>query len=94
MGGQTLFDIALMAYGKAEYAYDIAETNDIALSLAPEPGTMLYLPTVEAPDESVTATYAANAIQPATAVDDNQMQALNPEGIGYWTININFQIIG
>ncbi len=83
---QTLFDIALQAYGRAEAAYDIALANDLVLSDTPAPGTILMLPNVERTDKAVVDYYALNGITPATAASQEEVDNLNPEGIAYWYI--------
>lgn len=85
---QTLFDIALQAYGRAEAAYDIALANDLPLSATLEPGQTLKLPTLaQTPDNGIVERYSLAGITPATAPSEAQLAQLNPEGISHWYIN-------
>ena len=84
---QTLFDIALQAYGRAELAYDIAEANDLSLSEPLRAGQQLRIPAPSASiDKAVVDAYALQGIRPATAITEEQEQTLAAEGVGYWHI--------
>lgn len=84
---QTLFDVALTCFGRAEAAVDIAILNDLTLSDTLTPGVTLNLPdSVPRTDQAVVDAYALNSINPATALDAETEQQLDPEGIGYWYI--------
>lgn len=83
---QTLFDIALLAYGRAEAAYDIAEENDLPVSATLDAGTVLRLPLVLRTDPAVSAYYELQGIAPSTGLTADQQQDLDPEGISYWFI--------
>jgi hypothetical protein len=62
--GQSIFDIALMTYGIAEAAYDIALANDIDITDDVE-GKLLDIPN-GVKNKKVTEYYAINSITPAT----------------------------
>lgn len=84
---QTLFDLALQAYGRAELAFDIALQNGLSLSATLKAGQVLSVPTADGmTDEAVTAAYEANGIEPATAPDSETFDSVVPEGVGYWFI--------
>lgn len=84
---QTLFDVALTCFGRAEAAVDIAILNNLTLSDTLQAGTTLNLPdSVPRTDQAVVDAYALNNINPATAPDAETEQQLNPEGIGYWFV--------
>ena len=84
---QTLFDIALEAWGRAELAYDLAEANGLSLSDEVEAGRVLVVPTVEGKtDSGVSSAYELNGITPATAASLEEKEELNPEGISYWYV--------
>ena len=84
---QTLFDIALEVWGRAELAYDLAAENDLTLSDEVPAGLVLRIPTVEGKtDRGVVSAYELNGITPATAASAQEIEDLNPEGISYWYI--------
>ncbi len=91
---QTLFDIALEVWGRAELAYDLALANDLTLSDEVTANTVLLIPTVDGisgairrkTDRAVVSAYALNGITPATAASQDEIDELNPEGISYWYI--------
>lgn len=84
---QTLFDLALLIYGRAELAFDLAEANDMSLSDIPGGGVELRAPVPGGDDDpAVTDFYHLNGISPATAPGDDTLSELSPEGIGYWSI--------
>ena len=84
---QTLFDIALQAYGRAELAYDIALANGLSLSEPLRAGQQVQLPApTRAVDTEVLNAYALQGIRPATGITEEQEQTLAAEGVGYWHI--------
>lgn len=84
---QTLFDLALLIYGRAELAYDLAEANDLALSDTPGGGVELRAPVPGGDDDPAVADfYYLNGVDPATAPDDSTLGELSPEGISFWAI--------
>ena len=84
---QTLFDIALMEWGRAELAYDLAQANGLCLSDEVGAGAALLIPAVDGKtDPAVADAYALNGITPATAASAEQMAELNPEGISHWYV--------
>lgn len=86
-GRQTLFDLALLAYGRAEAAFDLALENGLPLDAVPGPGAVLRVPEAEGgADEAVTAAYALQGVRPATAPGPDELAALAPEGIGHWWV--------
>lgn len=84
---QTLFDIALKVYGRAELAYDLAEENGLPLDEPPGAGAVIRVPGVAVgTDMAVVDAYELNSIEPATAATVDEIAALAPEGISYWYI--------
>lgn len=84
---QTLFDLALLIYGRAELAFDLAEANDLCLSEAPGGGVELRAPVPDGDDDTAVADfYNLNGVDPATAPDEEAFSELTPEGISYWAI--------
>lgn len=84
---QTLFDVALQVYGRAELAYDLALANDLVLSDQVPAGTVLQVPTVSGKtDAAVVDAYELHGLTPATAASAAEIDALNPEGISYWYV--------
>jgi|LSQX01.3.fsa_nt_gb LysM repeat protein len=65
---QTAFDIALIACGDREAAFEISRLNDISLSDTIEPGTELEIPAVR--NKKVVDYYKVNGIEPATEDTD------------------------
>lgn len=84
---QTLFDLALIIYGRAELAFDLALANDLSLSAVPGGGVELQAPAPEGDDDPAVADfYALNLIDPATAPEEQTISSLAPEGISFWAI--------
>ena len=90
LNGQTLFDIAIQETGSMENAYAIAEANGISMSDDLPP--MLTGPDGIIADSSVTGTFAARKIKPATGMSivPGQEEELMPDGIGYMIIEQTF----
>ena len=83
---QSVLDIALIAGGTIECAFEIAEQNGLSITDMVLPNTTL----VVAPDtvnEDVRAYYEKNKIVPAT-VRANEVFT----GIGYWEIGNDFKV--
>ncbi len=89
--GQSLKDIAIQYCGDAAALFSLALLNDISMTEDVAAGTQLQLPPVVNPDvvkyfEQVK--HFTNHI-PATKLDEAESEAAL-EGIGYWTIGIDF----
>ena len=66
--GQSIFDIAIMSYGIAERAYDIAMANGINITDDVE-GVALMIPELEKNKKTVEY-YTINSIKPATNLSE------------------------
>ena len=64
---QSLLDIAVQHCGAFETAFDIAQTNDLALTDDLAVGNNLKTP--DPTDKDVVAYYAVNGLRPATAIE-------------------------
>lgn len=84
---QTLFDLALQVWGRAELAYDLAEANGLCLSDEVSAGEVLLVPTVDGKtDRAVVDAYDLESITPATSASPEELDDLCPSGIAYWFI--------
>lgn len=86
--GQCLHDIAIQELGSADKAFDIAVSNDMAVTdlLSPEGGVVL--PGV-AKDKQTATYYNAKALKPATENRGNVGAAI---GVNFWAIEADFVV--
>jgi hypothetical protein len=87
--GQSLFDIALQAYGSIEGVFGLLADNPTKLTAItdfPTPGTELKV-TGAALNKFVVAEYSDYNIVPATAALASEIAGT---GIGYWAIGDDF----
>ncbi len=79
---QSLFDIALMAYGTIEGILMLCLENDVAMTDELEPGRVLRVPEFEGANKEIVEYYKAKNIQPATDyIDAVQQQKLFENGL-------------
>lgn len=76
---QNLFDVALMAAGRAEAVFDIARQYNLSITDELQAGTMVTTHVV--PDPKIVTYYRVNGIHPATAIDSTHIA--NTFGYGY-----------
>jgi hypothetical protein len=76
LNNQTLLDIAIQTTGKAENLLKIAMANDLVPTEPIAPGTVLTIPDTVEMDEDIVRYYAANNIQPATALTEEIKEEL------------------
>jgi len=74
---QSLFDIALMMYGSAEAAFDIALENDLSVTDELSSGTVLNI-TMPAKSK-IAEYYVINEVKPATGLDTQSRTDLENE---------------
>ena len=89
--GQSLFDIALQAYGSIEGVFGLLADNPtklVAVTDCPTPGTELKVTGV-ASNKYVVAEYSDYNIIPATALSASEITGT---GIGFWAIGTTFII--
>ena len=67
---QSLFDIAIQAYGNVSYAFDLALANGLSITSVLTVGQELEIPELETNNSDIRDYYAAHGIKPATAIDD------------------------
>lgn len=89
---QSLIDVAVQHGGDFGVAFDMAEANGLSLTDDLETGVELVAPPVV--NARVVQHYAVNDIQPATAITQEEINAIlaTGEGIGYWEIGYDFII--
>lgn len=85
---QSLLDMALQTAGSMEAAFGIAEAGGLALTDTLQDGQTLE--TVKAVDAAVVRRYAAQGVEPATALTDEETERLAQEGIDFMGIEIDF----
>ena len=73
---QSLLDVAVQHCGAFETAFDIAQTNDLALTDDLAVGNNLKTP--DPTDKDVVAYYAVNGLRPATAIEPEVEQPEQP----------------
>ena len=88
---QSLLDIAIQAYGSPLAVFDLAAANDIAITDNLEVGMVLKLPESSYIDSDIYAYYKNKNIKPATALNREQEEEINPQGINYWSIELDFK---
>lgn len=90
---QSFLDIALQQYGSLEAIMEMALLNGLSISEDIEAGSELQTPAQEKVIVlEVVSFYMSKNIKPATAITAAQSQAINPQGISYWAINIDFKV--
>lgn len=87
---QSIFDVALQHCGNLESAFSIAELNGLSLTDDLEVGASMAMP--EADNKQVVQYYATNKIEPATAITQDEINAIlaTGEGIEFWGIEYDF----
>lgn len=92
MSGQTLLDLAMQETGSVEGVFQLAVLNGLALTDELSEGNSLKYPT-QAVDRVVRKAFQDNNWKPSSAKTVAGQQ-LPPtlEGIGYWTIEVDFRV--
>ena len=88
LSGQSFLDISLSVYGKDDYAYDIAIANGMSITDLPNPGTELFIPSLE-PDLSIIRMYELRGTVPATGTNSFD----EPLGIDEFIIEDNLIVM-
>lgn len=88
--GQSLADIAIQEGGSIEAMYDLALANDLTLDEALIEGNGL-LP-VDVRDVTIVNFMKRQSINPATAITEQEENAIMPSGIGFWAIGVDFAV--
>ena len=91
---QTMFDVALEYLGGAEGAFALAERNGRSITDPLPEGTLLSYDAADVVNAKVVQHYTTNGICPATAITQDEINAIlaTCEGIGYWEIGYDFII--
>ena len=89
---QSLLDLAIQHTGTAENAFDLALQNNRSLTDDLEAGESIEFTAYGIQqNKDILNYYTAKNIQPATAVilppEEERL-----EGIGYWTISVDFKV--
>ncbi len=86
---QSVPDIAVRYAGSVEAAWEIAEQNGLSLTDDIEPGRE-----IEIPDDVTSALTARSTDQPATAITEEEINAIlgRGEGVEHWAIEYDFVI--
>ena len=85
---QNLLDMAVQIAGSMEAAFDLAVANGVSLTDTLDDGQILD--TVAAENADTVRRYSVQGIQPATALDENDIVALAQGGINFMGIEIDF----
>ena len=87
---QSLLDMAVQTAGSMEAAFDLAAANGVSLTDTLADGQVLD--TVAAENADTVRRYSVQGIQPATALNEEEMAALAQEGINFMGIEIDFVV--
>lgn len=88
---QSLFDVALLLYGRLESVFDIALLNGLAVTDNPEPGNELSYPNI--PKNLISSSYGVNGVVPATAIDAIDFAStIAGEGVEFWAVETEFLV--
>jgi hypothetical protein len=91
--GQSFIDIAIQYMGDATKAFDIAALNGYAgITDVPLIGTLLNIPDADISSLSIVNTFAATGVIPASVTDYSD-NANSEEGIGFWEIEGDFEVV-
>jgi hypothetical protein len=90
MVGQNLHDIAIQEYGTPDAAFNIAVSNDIAVTDLLTPAKEVVLPDGVGKDIKTANYYISQGLKPAT---ENKGVVGNAIGINFWTIEEDFSVI-
>ena len=82
---QSMFDLALMAGGTIECAFELAKENDLSLTGKVIPGTVLSTDQVVTIDSEIQEYYETRKVVPASIVSAEIFK-----GIGYMIIGKDF----
>lgn len=87
---QSLLDMAVQTSGSMEAAFGLAAANGVSLTDTLADGQVLD--TMAAENADTVRRYSVQAIQPATALSEEEMAALAQEGINFMGIEIDFVV--
>lgn len=90
LSGQSVEDIAVEVYGRADAALDVAVANGILPTAELVPGEVLILPDGVVEDGSNVSYYSRNGYHPATAITKEDIESAPYGGINYMGIEIDF----
>ncbi len=84
---QSWVDVSNYLYGTPQYAYELAEQNQSAITEDIMAGSVIKYNTQNETNKLVLSSYVSNGSIPATAITAAVEQ---PEGISYWAIGVDF----
>lgn len=87
---QGLLDIAIQEYGDVKAAFDLTLFNEKSMTNDLEHNEVLIADKSIYTDSDIQSYYKRNEYVPATAFTEAQKQEINPEGISFWAINVDF----
>ena len=88
---QSLLDLAIQYTGTAENAFDLALQNNRSITDDLEAGDWLIANSQELKaNKDILSYYTAKKLQPATAISEQLSANSQPQGIDYWTIQMDF----
>ena len=85
ISGQSILDVAVQHSGSVEACFDLAIRNNLSLTGGLVPGVALNLG--QPLNNDIVNFFRANKKQPAS-----YMGTIQPAGIGYWAIEIDFVV--
>ncbi len=90
---QSLLDVVLQLTGSVNSLVEVAHHNNISVTDDLVPGQKISFPEKVEIDEDILNYYKAKKVQPATAMSsEDKIIADKPEGIGYWAIEVDFEV--
>lgn len=87
---QSLFDIAIGEYGDVKAVFDLTLSNQTSMTDDRMINEAVFIGKSVYTDRSIRDYYKRNEYIPATDLSEEQSQEINPQGISYWAINIDF----
>lgn len=85
---QTVFDIAMQELGVVDRSFEIADLNGISVTAHLVAGSEIIVPDYDTTERTTVKMFSDPANAPAS--DDNQLDELLFDGIGYWIIENTF----
>ncbi|AMO19233.2 hypothetical protein [Flavobacterium columnare] len=64
--------------------------NNISTTSELVPGQLILIPSKDYGYQEIVNYFTLNKVEPATALTQTQIEALEPQGIGYMAIGIDF----
>ena len=89
---QSLLDIAIQEYGDLKAVFDIATMNNKSFTDDLKNSEQVIISASVYTDLDIHRFFKRNNLIPATALTEAQSQEINPQGISYWAIGVDFKV--